>query len=202
MSFGAVGATPSVEIPIGVPYLAFLGLEPLVPFPDPDIVVTSSKSEVAIADRTHGTGVSIVGQSLGNATITAKSGSLTAEIKVTVVARPLLSSPMSNPVSDPSTVVAVPATAISLDSVAKTISTVLQFDIGATVTPSNFNEGALTFVSSDSGIACVAATSGIVNRTGIVRTGHVATVRGISPGTATITAAIGSVTATCVVTVI
>lgn len=190
------GSGRKVTIFQSIPYSAHIQLTPENPYPAPQIVVTSSNATIAVASLVHGDRLSILGLSPGTANITVTAGAFTASLAVTVIAIPAIA-PIVYPVKP-----AIPATAIDLTLSAKTISPLLQFDLGALITPRDFNVSSLAWISSDPSIAEVTDFSYVEHNTGINRLGHVATIRGISSGTATITASIAGVKANCVVTVV
>jgi hypothetical protein len=196
LSFGLPGATPSVVIQAGSSFRASLRVTPSQPFPDPAIVITSTNSPVAVASLIHNFGVSVLARSPGNAVIRATYGAFTANINITVSPASVATPPVVVPATP------IPATAIALTSSALTLTPRLQADLGAVIAPGNFNKGSMAWVSSDANKVAIANVSGVNLDTGIYRTGYVATLRGIATGTATITAIIGSVNASCVVTVI
>jgi uncharacterized protein YjdB len=196
LGFGQGKAKPAVAITAGVPYLAGLRTEPLAPFPIPEIEIVSSDPETADATVDINFNVTIQGRKPGKATITATCGKLETSIDVTIL-EPL---PIVKKRAAP--VPLIPATAIELTYDTKEITPLLQFDLGASLIPSNANEGSVVWLSDDADIAEIADIGGQENRTGVNRYGRVATIRGVSPGTTNVTAIIGAVSASCLVTVV
>lgn len=191
----AIDVASAVTAVAGVPMVVQLLLTPEVPEPAPAFTVTSSAPAVVVADVGHNNSLNILGLSVGSADITVTAGGVSKVVSVTVEKYPDLVKLVYPPVP------VIPATAIALTASSKTITTLQQFDLSALVTPYNFNVGTVLWSSSDADIADVADISYIEHRTGIYRTGHTATIRGMKAGTATITATIGAVSASCTVTV-
>lgn len=180
----------------GTPALLSLELTPSVPYPSPAFTVTSSDPTVAVAGIVHNHQLAVIGVSPGTADVTIASGGLSSTVSITVDAY----APPVFPAYVPPA--RVPSTSIALTVGSRTVTPRIQFDIGAIILPSNWNEDALTWSTSNAAVAIIADESYKENRTGISRIGNIATVRAIAAGTATITATVGANSATCTVTVV
>ena len=123
---------------------------------------SSSDEAVATVDATG----KITTIALGNATITATCGPVSAHCAVTV-----------NP---------IPAESITLNKTSLTLKPGASETLVATVLPENTTDKTVTWTSSDASVATVDNTGKVI---------------AVAEGSATITAACGSVSATCVVTV-
>ncbi len=130
---------------------------------DKTVTWTSSNPQVATVDN-NGTVTAI---SVGEVTITAKCGSATATCKVTVVA--------------------TPASGVTLDKTQVSLKTGETTKLTATVSPSDATDKTVTWTSSNTQVATVDNNG---------------TVTAVSVGEATITAKCGSASATCIVKVV
>ena len=193
LSVGQAGRT--LEILEGIPASAKVDFQPANAYPLPKVTAVSSDGTVVAVDFSGDGFLSLLGLKAGSATITLSSGAVTATLAVVVSAVPAIIPPVYTPPAR------IPATAIALTENAKTVAPNIQFDIGALVEPYGFNSQTVLWSSSDSSIAVVADVSLIEHRTGINRLRYVATIRPIKIGTATITATIGALSASCTVTV-
>lgn len=193
----AISAAATATVTEGIPTVVQLELKPERPEPAPSLAVTSSDPTIAVAGLSHNNAICVLGIAAGSADITVDAGGgLSAVIAVTVEAVPTPIPVAFLPHRN------IPATGLAITANAKTLTTLQQFDISAIVTPYDFNVDTVIWSSSDSSVAIVADISRIEHRTGIYRGGHTATIRGIKPGTATITANIGTFNANCAVTVV
>lgn len=138
-----------------------------------DKTVTWTSSDTNVATVSNGV---ITGVKVGTATITAKAGEKTATCTVTVA-------PSEDKTDDENKTVEV--TTITLDKTTDTLKVGDTLNLTATVKPDNATDKTVTWKSSDTSIATV--TNG--------------TVKAIKEGTVTITASVGSKSATCKITI-